>query len=83
MLVSGMVARLVLRDGPPVSRTENARLADWIYIDARGRDLASIVAPVRGWPLPRGLGRGSGDDLAGGATSRARHMLRALLAQTR
>jgi Cu(I)/Ag(I) efflux system membrane protein CusA/SilA len=43
----GTVARLVLRDGPPMIKTENARPSGWVYIDARGRDLASIVADLR------------------------------------
>jgi Cu(I)/Ag(I) efflux system membrane protein CusA/SilA len=43
----GTVARLVLRDGPPMLKTENARPSGWVYIDARGRDLASIVADLR------------------------------------
>ena len=43
----GTVARLVLRDGPPMLKTENARPSGWVYIDTRGRDLASIVADLR------------------------------------
>jgi Cu(I)/Ag(I) efflux system membrane protein CusA/SilA len=43
----GTVARLVLRDGPPMLKTENARPSGWVYIDARGRDLASIVADLQ------------------------------------
>jgi copper/silver efflux system protein len=43
----GTVSHLVLRDGPPMLKTENARPAGWVYIDARGRDLASIVADLR------------------------------------
>ena len=43
----GTVARLVLRDGPSMLKTENARPSGWIYIDARGRDLASIVTDLR------------------------------------
>lgn len=43
----GTVARLVLRDGPPMLKTENARPSGWIYVDARGRDLASIVADLQ------------------------------------
>jgi Cu(I)/Ag(I) efflux system membrane protein CusA/SilA len=46
-LTLGTVARLVLRDGPPMLKTENARPSGWIYIDARGRDLASIVADLQ------------------------------------
>ena len=43
----GTVARLVLRDGPPMLKTENARPSGWVYIDTRGRDLTSIVADLR------------------------------------
>jgi copper/silver efflux system protein len=43
----GTVAHLVLRDGPPMLKTENARPSGWVYIDARGRDLASIVADLQ------------------------------------
>jgi Cu(I)/Ag(I) efflux system membrane protein CusA/SilA len=41
------VALLVLRDGPPMLKTENSRPSGWVYIDTRGRDLASIVADLR------------------------------------
>jgi Cu(I)/Ag(I) efflux system membrane protein CusA/SilA len=43
----GTVARLVFRDGPPMVKTENARPSGWVYIDARGRDLASIVGDLK------------------------------------
>jgi len=43
----GTVARIILRDGPPMLKTENARPSGWVYIDARGRDLASIVADLQ------------------------------------
>lgn len=43
----GTVARIVVRDGPPMLKTENARPSGWIYIDARGRDLASVVADLK------------------------------------
>ena len=43
----GTVARITLRDGPPMLKTENARPSGWIYIDARGRDLASVVADLK------------------------------------
>jgi Cu(I)/Ag(I) efflux system membrane protein CusA/SilA len=44
----GTVARLVYRDGPPMLKTETARPSGWVYIDARGRDLASIVSDLKG-----------------------------------
>jgi Cu(I)/Ag(I) efflux system membrane protein CusA/SilA len=43
----GTVARLVVRDGPPMLKTENARPSGWVYIDARDRDLASIVTDLQ------------------------------------
>ncbi len=41
------VAAITLADGPPMLRSENARLAGWIYVDIRGRDLASVVEDAR------------------------------------
>ncbi len=43
----GSVARMSLTDGPPMIRSENARLSGWVYVDARDRDLASVVADLR------------------------------------
>jgi Cu(I)/Ag(I) efflux system membrane protein CusA/SilA len=43
----GSVARIKLADGPPMIRSENGRLSGWIYVDARGRDLASVVRDLR------------------------------------
>jgi len=43
----GTVARLTLREGPPMLKTENARPSGWVYVDARGRDLASTVADLQ------------------------------------
>jgi len=43
----GTVARLSLRDGPAMLKTENARPSGWVYIDARARDLASVVADLQ------------------------------------
>ena len=37
------VAAISLADGPPMLRSENARLSGWIYVDIRGRDLGSVV----------------------------------------
>jgi Cu(I)/Ag(I) efflux system membrane protein CusA/SilA len=37
------VADLKVVDGPPMLRSENARLNGWIYVDIRGRDLSSVV----------------------------------------
>ena len=37
------VSRISIEDGPPMLRSENARLSGWVYVDVRGRDLRSIV----------------------------------------
>jgi len=39
----GTVADIRIEDGPPMLRSENARLNGWIYVDIRGRDLGSFV----------------------------------------
>ena len=41
------VAALEVTDGPPMLRSENARLTGWIYVDIRGRDLGSVVADAQ------------------------------------
>jgi len=43
----GSVARIELVDGPPMLKSENARPSGWVYIDVRGRDLASVVDELR------------------------------------
>jgi Cu(I)/Ag(I) efflux system membrane protein CusA/SilA len=43
----GMVAAVRLSEGPPMLRSENARLSGWVYVDVRGRDLASTVADLQ------------------------------------
>jgi Cu(I)/Ag(I) efflux system membrane protein CusA/SilA len=42
-LTLGSVAGIAISDGPPMLRSENARLSGWIYVDIRGRDLSSVV----------------------------------------
>ena len=37
------VAAISVQDGPPMLRSENARLSGWVYVDVRGRDLRSVV----------------------------------------
>jgi copper/silver efflux system protein len=39
----GAVADLVITDGPPQIRSENARLNGWVYVDISGRDLGRYV----------------------------------------
>jgi Cu(I)/Ag(I) efflux system membrane protein CusA/SilA len=41
------LAELAIADGPPMLRSENARLSGWIYVDIRGRDLGSVVADAQ------------------------------------
>jgi Cu(I)/Ag(I) efflux system membrane protein CusA/SilA len=43
----GTVAGLKITDGPPLLRSENARLSGWVYVDLRGRDLQSAVAEMK------------------------------------
>src|SRR5450631_407704 len=43
----GAVADLVVTDGPPQIRSENARLNGWVYVDIRGRDLGRYVADAK------------------------------------
>jgi len=43
----GMVAKIKVTDGPPMLKSENARPSGWVYIDVRGRDLASVVHDLR------------------------------------
>ncbi|MES2237511.1 MAG: efflux RND transporter permease subunit [Pseudomonadota bacterium] len=43
----GTVARIRISDGPPMIKSENARPAGWVYVDVRGRDLASVVSDLR------------------------------------
>jgi Cu(I)/Ag(I) efflux system membrane protein CusA/SilA len=43
----GMVAAVRLSEGPPMLKSENARLSGWVYVDVRGRDLASVVADLQ------------------------------------
>ncbi len=43
----GTVARLRISEGPPMLKSENARPSGWVYIDVRGRDLASTVEELR------------------------------------
>jgi len=53
------VATVRISDGPPMLRSENARLSGWVYVDIHGRDLRSAVqemqrAVASGVKLPPG-----------------------------
>jgi copper/silver efflux system protein len=41
------VAAIVINDGAPMLKSENARLSGWIYVDIRGRDLKSAVLDMQ------------------------------------
>ena len=43
----GDVAQLRIADGPPMLKSENARLSGWVYVDIRDRDLSSAVADMQ------------------------------------
>jgi Cu(I)/Ag(I) efflux system membrane protein CusA/SilA len=43
----GTVAKVSIVDGPPMLRSENARLSGWVYVDLRGRDLQSAVEEMQ------------------------------------
>ena len=46
-LVLSDVAEIRITDGPPMLRSENARLSGWVYVDIRGRDLRSAVQSMQ------------------------------------
>jgi Cu(I)/Ag(I) efflux system membrane protein CusA/SilA len=43
----GDIAAVRIADGPPMLKSENARLAGWVYVDIRGRDLRSAVRDMQ------------------------------------
>ncbi len=43
----GAVADVIVTDGPPQLRSENARLNGWVYVDISGRDLGGYVAQAQ------------------------------------
>jgi Cu(I)/Ag(I) efflux system membrane protein CusA/SilA len=43
----GDVASIAITDGPPMIRSENARLSGWVYVDVRGTDLFSAVKAMQ------------------------------------
>src|SRR5213078_4262788 len=43
----GDVATLRISDGPPMLKSENARLSGWVYVDLHGRDLSSAVREMQ------------------------------------
>jgi Cu(I)/Ag(I) efflux system membrane protein CusA/SilA len=59
LLTLGEVASVKVTDGPSMIRSENGRLAAFVFVDVRGRDLASVVRDIQGavgaTPLPQGI----------------------------
>ncbi|MCE0800082.1 efflux RND transporter permease subunit [Buttiauxella sp. S04-F03] len=41
------LADITITDGPPMLKSENARLSNWVYVDLRGRDLKSAVEDMQ------------------------------------
>jgi Cu(I)/Ag(I) efflux system membrane protein CusA/SilA len=41
------LAQIRISDGPPMLKSENARLSGWVYVDIRGRDLQSVVQDLQ------------------------------------
>ncbi|MBF8179676.1 efflux RND transporter permease subunit [Herminiimonas contaminans] len=43
----GDITNIKVTDGPPMIRSENARLSGWVYVDVRGTDLHSAVKAMQ------------------------------------
>jgi len=43
----GAVTQIGFVDGPPMLKSENARLSGWVYVDIHGRDLVSVVRDAK------------------------------------
>ena len=43
----GDVTKIVVMDGPPMIRSESARLSGWVYVDVRGVDLLTAVRAMQ------------------------------------
>jgi len=55
----GQVAELSFSEGPPMLRSDDARLSTYVYVDVAGRDLGSVVsdlqkAVAKNVPMPPG-----------------------------
>ena len=58
-LTLGQVAELGFSEGPPMLRSDDARLSTYVYVDVAGRDLGSVVsdlqkAAAKEVPMPAG-----------------------------
>jgi copper/silver efflux system protein len=47
LLTLGEVAKVAVADGPAMLRSENGRLASFVYIDVRERDIGGVVADLK------------------------------------
>ena len=47
LAAAAMSPTSAIADGPPMLRSENARLSGWVYVDMRGRDLRSAVRDMQ------------------------------------
>ncbi|MGS1077560.1 efflux RND transporter permease subunit [Pseudoxanthomonas beigongshangi] len=57
----GQIAEISINPGPPMLRSDNGRLAGYVYVDVAGRDLGSVVTDLQTAvkeqvPLPPGYG---------------------------
>lgn len=43
----GELAQVTYTEGPPMIRSENARLTGWVFVDIEGRDMGGYVAEAR------------------------------------
>jgi Cu(I)/Ag(I) efflux system membrane protein CusA/SilA len=43
----GELATILYAEGPPMIRSENARLTGWVFVDIEGRDMGGYVAEAR------------------------------------
>ena len=62
-LTLGQVAELGFTEGPPMLRSDDARLSTYVYVDVAGRDLGSVVADLqkavaKEVPMPAGYAVG-------------------------
>lgn len=62
-LTLGQVAELSFSEGPPMLRSDNARLSNYVYVDVAGRDLGSVVQDLqrvvaKQVPMPAGYAVG-------------------------
>ncbi|MGH8078656.1 MAG: efflux RND transporter permease subunit, partial [Lysobacter sp.] len=46
-LTLGQIADLAFTEGPPMLRSDDARLTSYVYVDVSGRDLGSVVADLQ------------------------------------